>query len=83
MILTLYKQARFAGYYRWLASFRALNWDDRKRGYSFYGLSFEKGGAAGMTITLTISEICQIILVVVALISLFWNASDRHNKKKK
>lgn len=36
-----------------------------------------------MTITLTISEICQIILVVVALISLFWNASDRHNKKKK
>ena len=36
-----------------------------------------------MTITLTISEICQIILVVVALISLFGNASDRHNKKKK
>ena len=82
MILTLYKQARFAGYYRWLASFRALNWDNRKRGYSFYGLSFEKGGAAGMTITLTISEICQIILVVVALIT-FFQGSGKPPKKRK
>ena len=35
-----------------------------------------------MTITLTISEVCQIILVVVALISLF-RGPGNHTKKRK
>ncbi len=35
-----------------------------------------------MTITLTISEVCQIILVVVALISLFRGAGKPHQEKE-
>ena len=35
-----------------------------------------------MTVTLTVSEVCQIILVVIALVSLFRDDSGRHNKKK-
>lgn len=35
-----------------------------------------------MTFTLSIEEICQIIIAVAALIALFRDNSDRRNKKK-
>ena len=35
-----------------------------------------------MAVTLTVSEICQIILVVIAIASFLRDGFDKHDKKK-
>ena len=82
IIVPLYKQAKFAGYHRWLASFSPPFQGDSEREEIFRWPLFSRKEWLAMTITLTISEVCQIILVVVALITLF-RGPGNHTKKRK